>query len=92
MPLGLPIHGEVWRMRLPGKGLGSQWRYSLRGKERTRVAANFCVSLKNLGSLVVASVQVGTTSSHSHVFVFDDGFHHLPYLRMAHVIAAILLT
>ena len=64
MPLCLPPDSPVWRMRLPGKGLGSQWRYSLKGKERTRVAANFSVRLKSLGFLGVASVQVVSNSSH----------------------------
>ena len=49
MPLCLPPDSPVSRVRLPGRGLGSQWRYTLKGKERVKVAANYSVKLKTLG-------------------------------------------
>lgn len=58
MPLCLPPDSPVWRMRLPGKGLGSQWRYSLKGKERIRVAANFSVRLKTYKEPILADTDV----------------------------------
>lgn len=49
LPLCLPQDCPVWRVRLPGRGTGSQWRYTLRGKERLKVAHDFTVKLKSLG-------------------------------------------
>ncbi|CAE7286000.1 rluD [Symbiodinium sp. CCMP2592] len=41
MPVKLPKDCEVRRVRLPGRGIGSAWTYTLSGKERLKAASNF---------------------------------------------------
>eukprot|EP00930_Biecheleria_cincta_P019609 TRINITY_DN1491_c0_g1_i3.p1 TRINITY_DN1491_c0_g1~~TRINITY_DN1491_c0_g1_i3.p1 ORF type:complete len:937 (+),score=157.54 TRINITY_DN1491_c0_g1_i3:150-2960(+) len=41
MPLRLPPDCPVRRVRLPARGVGSQWTYTLSGKERQKVAGEF---------------------------------------------------
>eukprot|EP00930_Biecheleria_cincta_P019608 TRINITY_DN1491_c0_g1_i2.p1 TRINITY_DN1491_c0_g1~~TRINITY_DN1491_c0_g1_i2.p1 ORF type:complete len:950 (+),score=159.99 TRINITY_DN1491_c0_g1_i2:177-3026(+) len=48
MPLRLPPDCPVRRVRLPARGTGSQWTYTLTGKERLRVAGEFSFNVTPL--------------------------------------------
>lgn len=58
LPLCLPQDCPVWRVRLPGRGTGSQWRYTLRGKERLKVAHDFTVKLKKYNEPIMVDTDV----------------------------------
>ncbi|CAK9066948.1 unnamed protein product, partial [Durusdinium trenchii] len=58
LPLCVPPDCEVRRVRLPGRGLGSQWRYTLTGKERLKVTANFSVKLKKYSEPLLVDTDV----------------------------------